>query len=264
MASTSDKITDVRNAARPNIARVLSGRASGGNTLSCDDLSGWPTASKVHFVTYQIDSDNNPVAGTQLDCYGIVSGSDITSFTVVDGSDSGNQVNDVVAMLPTAAWGQDLADALMNEHNRDGSHSDITAGSVVTDSLTVETGTILPAGDIGTNDLADAAVTPRKMLGIDLFGVTSAVAGSVPTAGTGQFYMQSGTSVTTTNGAGGGAVSFPTAFPNGILSVVICDGDGNPLRSCSLINSQITASGFGFVSSVASVPVRINWIAIGF
>lgn len=137
MASLSDKITDVRNSERPNIARVTAGRSTGDNTLACDNLAGWPIDSKVHFVTYQIDSSNNPLAGTQLDCYGIVSGTEITSFTVVDGSDQGNQVNDVVEMLPTAQWGQDLADALTQEHNRDGTHSDITADSVTTDELIV-------------------------------------------------------------------------------------------------------------------------------
>jgi len=122
-ASTSDKITDVRNAARPNSARASAPRSAGGTTLSCDNLTGWPTASKVHFVTYQIDSLSNPVAGTQLDCYGIVSGNSIGSITVVDGTDTGNSVNDVVEMLPTAAWGQDLTDGLTAEHARTGAHA---------------------------------------------------------------------------------------------------------------------------------------------
>lgn len=122
MASISDKITDIRNAARPNSARVSSGRSAGGTTLSCDNLAGWPTASKVHFVTYTIDSNSNPVSGTQLDCVGIRSGNDITSFTVIDGTDTGNSINDVVEMLPTAAWGQDLADALTVGHERTGAH----------------------------------------------------------------------------------------------------------------------------------------------
>jgi hypothetical protein len=119
-ASTADKITDVRNAARPNSARVTSSRSAGGVTLACDNLSGWPTASKVHFVTYKVDSNSALVAGTQLDCYGIVSGNNITSFAVVDGTDTGHAIGDYVEMLPTAAWGQDLADALITTHNRAG------------------------------------------------------------------------------------------------------------------------------------------------
>lgn len=158
MASITDKITDTRNAARPNSALVTAPRSTGGTTLTCDNLVGWPTASKVHFVTYRIDSNSVPVPGTQLDCYGIVSGSNIGSFTVVDGTDTGNAVNDVVEMLPTAAWGQDLSDALTNQHTRVGAHQGIT-----TDTITVTSGTTLPAGDIGTADLAAASVTADKL-----------------------------------------------------------------------------------------------------
>lgn len=158
MASLTDKLTDTRNAARPNSARVTSGRSAAGTTLICDNLAGWPTASKVHFVTYTIDSNSNPVAGTQLDCYGLVSGNNIGSFTVVDGNDTGNVIGDVVEMLPTAAWGQDLSDALNQEHNRTGTHKNIT-----TDTIVVSSGTTLPAGDIGTADLATDSVSTVKV-----------------------------------------------------------------------------------------------------
>ena len=120
MADITDKITDVRNAARPNSARVTVARTTAATDLECNDLTGWPTASKVHFVTYQIDTNNDPIGGTQLDCSGIVSGSTITSVTVIDGTDNGNAVGEVVEMLPTAAWGQDLSDALMVAHDRTG------------------------------------------------------------------------------------------------------------------------------------------------
>lgn len=164
MASVTDKITDIRNAARPNSARAAGTRSTGGTSLACDNLSGWPTASKVHFVTYTVDSNSVPVPGTQLDCYGIVSGNTIGSFTVVDGNDLGNAVGDYVEMLPTAAWGQDLADALTNQHTRLGAHQGIT-----TDTISVSSGTTLPAGDIGTADLAADAVTAAKLADASVF-----------------------------------------------------------------------------------------------
>lgn len=142
-ASLNDKITDVRNAARPNSARATGTRSVGGASLACDSLAGWPTASKVHFVTYVLDSNSDPVAGTQLDCYGIVSGNSITSFTVVDGTDTGNSVGDVVEMLPTAAWGQDLADVLTSTHNRSGGiKSGITIPSPILTTPTSTNGTL--------------------------------------------------------------------------------------------------------------------------
>lgn len=130
MADVTDKITDVRNSARPNTASVSSSRSAGGTSLSCDDLTGWPTASKVHFVTYQIDSSGDPVSGSQLDCSGIVSGSTIGSLTVLDGTDTGNSVGDKVEMLPTASWGQDLADGLTKEHDRTGTHTSVAVATI--------------------------------------------------------------------------------------------------------------------------------------
>lgn len=168
-ANTTDKITDTRNAARPNSARVTNGRSGGGTTLNCDNLSGWPIASKVHFVTYQIDTNSNPVAGTQLDCRGIVSGNDITSFSVIDGTDNGNSVNDVVEMLPTSAWGQDLADALTVLHNRDGTWK--TGASLIQPTIADFTNAVhthaSPAqGGLlnGASAITDGTITPAELM----------------------------------------------------------------------------------------------------
>lgn len=134
-ASTTDKITDVRNAARPNSARVSTSRVAGGTNLACNSLIGWPTASKVHFVTYQIDSNSNPISSTQLDCTGIVVSNTLTNVEILDGTDGGNAVGDVVEMLPTAAWGQDLADALLVTLERTGTlKDDIVTTSKILDS----------------------------------------------------------------------------------------------------------------------------------
>lgn len=157
-ASITDKITDVRNTARPNAATVATPRTAGGNTLACNNLTGWPTASKVHFVTYKVDSSSALIPGSQLDCSAIVSGNSLTSFTVIDGTDTGHAVQDKVVMLPTAAYGQDLADAFTAQHSRTGAHKSIT-----TDTLVVSSGTTLPPGDIVTADLADGAVTSAKV-----------------------------------------------------------------------------------------------------
>lgn len=155
MASLTDKITDVRNGARPVSARVVVARNIAGTILNCNSLTGWPTASKVHFVTYQIDANSNPIEGTQLDCYGIVSGANITNVTVVDGTDGGNNIGDVVEMLPTAAWGQDLADALTKEHDRDGSHNSTAFANFAS--------AMFPVGSIYTN--AAVSTNPSTLLG---------------------------------------------------------------------------------------------------
>ena len=161
-ANTGDLITDTRNAARPNSARVTGGRTAGVTTLACDNLSGWPTASKVHFVTYTIDSSSVPIAGTQLDCSGIVSGNNITSVNVIDGTDTGNSINDVVEMLPTAAWGEDLATALLKIHNRDGT---LQAGVVGTSNIAANaiTSSLIANGTITGADIAAATILATNL-----------------------------------------------------------------------------------------------------
>ncbi len=170
-ASTQDKITDTRNSARPVSTTVSSSRSAGGTTLSCLSLTGWPTASKVHGVTYQIDSNSNPVAGTQIDFYAIRSGSDLISFTVVDGNDTGNSIGDIVEMLPTAGWGQDLSDGLMVVLNRDGSLRDdiVDTQNIAPDAVTADE---IEAGAVGSTELADDAATAPKVSGVDKSNLT--------------------------------------------------------------------------------------------
>lgn len=172
-ASLTDKITDVRNSDRPNSTTASGSRAIGGDTLACASLTGWPTASKVHFVTYQTDTNNDVIAGTQLDCYGIVAGNTITNFTILDGTDGGNSVGDKVEMLPTAGWAQDLAEGLMVSHNRDGSladgavdSADVLAVNVVTTPKILDSNVTLAKmadSSVGTAELVALGVTTPKM-----------------------------------------------------------------------------------------------------
>lgn len=159
MADPSDLITDVRNSARPNSARVTTARDPDASNLACNDLTGWPTTSKVHFVTYQIDTNNNPIGTSQLDCSGIVSGNTITEVQVLDGIDGGCAIGDVVEMLPTASWGQDLAEALTAEHDRLGEHNEQAAISL----LPYIGNLLFPIGSIYSN--IAVSTNPNTLLG---------------------------------------------------------------------------------------------------
>lgn len=159
MADPSDLITDVRNSARPNSARVTTARDPDASNLACNDLTGWPEASKVHFVTYQIDTNNNPIGTSQLDCSGIRSGNTLTEVQVLDGIDGGCAIGDVVEMLPTASWGQDLADALTSEHNRLGEHNEQAAISL----LPYIGNLLFPVGSIYSN--IAVSTNPATLLG---------------------------------------------------------------------------------------------------
>lgn len=278
MANITDKVTDTRNAARPNSARVSSSRSAGASSLSCDSLSGWPTASKVHFVTYQIDSNSALIAGSQLDCSGIVSGNNIGSFTVLDGTDSGHSIGDVVEMLPTASWGQDLADAFTSEHSRTGGHGainttsitnsgSITSGSITNNGALTQTGVaiftavpLLPNNTIETADIQNASVTADKL------GTGAAVAtvatGETTSSTTAADLSTTGPSVTVTIGANGLAFvsvsanyQHTSASIEGVLYYVISGattvaatqiaGDRNPT-----INQNIQLSGSRLITGL--------------
>lgn len=114
--------------------------------------------------------------------------------------------------------------------------------------------------------IASQAVSASQLIGLALFGAGSSHAGSPPATPNGQFYMQSGTIVAATNSAGGGSVTFPNAFPNGCLTVLVCEGNNTVTNEpTNLISVQVTATSFGFQNVGAiSTNIQVDYIAIGF
>lgn len=168
-AGSTNKFTDTFNSANPNVAKVTSGRTSGATTLACDNLAGWPTVSKVHFSTYQIDTNNDIVAGTQIDWEGVVSGNNVGSLVRKAGaSDAGNEIGDIVEMNPTGSWGHDLYTGLTAEHNQDGTHAAVTATSVSTDTISEKTsahGVTIDSLNIKDGQLnSNASVVPNNLI----------------------------------------------------------------------------------------------------
>ena len=123
----------------------------------------------------------------------------------------------------------------------------------------------LSDASVGTAKIADGAVTVSKLIGIKLLGCTGALAGggASPPASTGEFKMQAGTHVGWTNANGDMAIGFPVAFPNGVLTVLAVDGDslGTPTLSVSM--ADISKASFVVSSSMINLPIRVNFIAIG-
>ena len=167
-AAITDKFADTYNAANPNVARVTSTRSAAGTSLSCDNLSGWPTGTVVHFSTYRLNTSNAVVAGTQIDWVGIVSGSTIGSLTRITGAtDNGSAVGDVVEMNPTAKWASNLVNGILVGHNQDGTHA---TNSITTANIT--------DSNVTTAKLANGAVTNAKLdsdLAAGWVGITGSI-----------------------------------------------------------------------------------------
>ena len=146
-ALITDKFTETTNGTRPDPTTVTSTRSAAATTLQCAALTGWPTATAVHFATYRTNAQGEKVAGSQCDWKGIVSGTQITNLTLKAGTDTGNSIGDTVVCMPTAAWADDVTEGLRVEHNIDGTHGAITATSA-TATGTVQGATVISTGDI--------------------------------------------------------------------------------------------------------------------
>ena len=167
MASVSDKITKVKDGSNPNVARVVTPRPANSDTLSVDSLTGWTEDTAVHFMTYRVDSTGKVVPGSQKDWKGMANKAtgQIISLQIQNNAiDDGNLVGDIVQAGPTAAWAQDLAEAMLESHNSDGS---LKRGAVGADNI---------AKDSITKDaLKDGSITADKIdfTTIPMFSATS-------------------------------------------------------------------------------------------
>jgi|GEM_PF-647939 len=143
MASVSDKITKVKDGSNPNVARVVTPRPANSDTLSVDSLTGWTEDTAVHFMTYRVDSTGKVVPGSQRDWKGMANKAtgQIISLQIQNNAiDDGNLVGDIVQAGPTASWAQDLAEAMLESHNSDGSlkRGAVGAESIAKDSIVAE------------------------------------------------------------------------------------------------------------------------------
>lgn len=141
MASVSDKITKVKDGSNPNVARVVTPRPANSDTLSVDSLTGWSEDTAMHFMTYRIDSTGKVVPGSQRDWKGMANKAtgQIISLQIQNNAiDDGNLVGDIVQAGPTASWAQDLAEAMLESHNSDGSlkRGAVGADNIAKDSIT--------------------------------------------------------------------------------------------------------------------------------
>jgi len=135
-ANINDKFTQGTNGTRPVPDTLTAIKAIGAPSISCGALTGWPTATAVHFSIYNIDTSGNKVANSQTDWKGVVSGTTITNLTLMAGTDNGYAVGAVVEAGPTAMWAKDMADGMIAEHEQDGTHGAITPTSVNTGAIT--------------------------------------------------------------------------------------------------------------------------------
>lgn len=135
------------------------------------------------------------------------------------------------------------------------------SGTTSPDGLTYPSLTDAPNGPAAIQSLANSIQTAIN-LRARLRAVNGGLSGSTWDGST-SVQMQAGTSVVTTNGGGGATVTFPVAFPNGLIAFIPVPGDGLMTSPPSNIFSQGNVAYQGIITNVASATVRITWIALG-
>jgi hypothetical protein len=148
---------------------LTANRTIGATSISCAALTGWNSGT-VHFVIYSVDTAGKKVAGSQMDCKGIVSGTTISSLQYKAGTDAGHSIGAVVQAAPTAAWADDMTDGMLAEHSATGAH-DVTKVGMLTGTQTY-TGAKTFTGAVtvddftatGTVDLSDDSIKPENLV----------------------------------------------------------------------------------------------------
>jgi hypothetical protein len=119
---------------------------------------------------------------------------------------------------------------------------------------------------------------------VQLYGVGGTLVGGSPVAATSSFMIQSGSNIVTSDGAGYGRINFPVSFPNGLVTIILTNGDSSIDRGFThVITLSVagnpwnngTKDGFAYsvavedsagtnrLYMVANLLHRCNWIAIG-
>ena len=277
MASVSDKITKVKDGSNPNVARVVTPRPANSDTLSVDSLTGWTEDTAVHFMTYRVDSTGKVVPGSQRDWKGMANKAtgQIISLQIQNNAiDDGNLVGDIVQAGPTASWAQDLAEAMLESHNSDGSlkKGAVGAESIAKDSVTKDA---LKDGSI-TADKIDFTTMPlAEKVKVKRNDTTTDKSVNVQ-CGCARILVSSPATEAITE------IQFPKQFKSGTFPVVVCTYTGYTsfasdkwtdaplgtwagatMSALKITNSSFTAAIRRFDGATLQGAYYFNWIAIG-
>lgn len=277
MASISDKITKVKDGSNPNVARVVTPRPANSDTLSVDSLTGWTEDTAMHFMTYRVDATGKVVPGSQRDWKGMANKAtgQIISLEIQNNAiDDGNLVGDIVQAGPTAGWAQDLAEAMLESHNSDGSlkKGAVGAENIAKDSIVAES---IKEKSI-TADKIDFTTMPiAEKVKVKRNDTTTDKPVNVQ-CGCARILVSANASEAITN------IQFPKQFKSGTFPVVVCtfagytpnSGDawtdtpldtwgGASMSALKITNSSFKATIRRFDGAWLNGVYYFNWIAIG-
>lgn len=110
----------------------------------------------------------------------------------------------------------------------------------------------------------------EPLVNLRLTGIDAGLVGSPPAVSTGLFKVQAGSVVVTTAADGTFNFTYPVAFPGGIITVLVAQGDNaNAPFFIEPIQASLTTSTFYGTSQdkggigLNAKTIRLNWLAIG-
>lgn len=105
----------------PADARLTAQKEKGAQSISVSTVDGWRIGEEQDFVMYEINSDNEVIAGSVTSWKGVsASNGTIANLTITGGVDRLYPIGAVVMPTATSAWANDLISGLLKSHNPDG------------------------------------------------------------------------------------------------------------------------------------------------
>ena len=125
-------------------------------------------------------------------------------------------------------------------------------------------------GDVLT--AADWNTVQQLNNNVGVYAANGAAVGSLPALTAPNFLIQTGNAVSVTFSSGTGTLTFPTAFPNGVLTVIATAGDSGGafvINKNSAVGATPSVTSWPLVAytagnSAVNTTIYISFIAIGF
>jgi len=188
-ASTTDNFMQV--APEADITYMTgTGKGLGATSFTINSSSGWPTTTGFIIAVRTVDANGNEVPGTYTEWAATQAAGTVTiNATPVYGSDqvyTAGTTTQVYIPVSSVLWNR-LINALLNQHNQDGSHGAITNTTITASGLATLNGgaKITNALQLVLNSIASSATPTINSNATNFYAITALAANTVFAAPTG-------------------------------------------------------------------------------
>lgn len=290
-----DKITKANNGVLALPTKLASNKGISDVTAELEASTGWPqdsTDGPVHFALFKVDpSDETKVADNSLSFWkATLTGTTLSNMQQTGGPILSYDLGDSALITSTPGFINDFSDAMLTQHNRNGTHKDITSTNATITNLAVTNLTVgsqVPSADWSTLGGTPGPVVHNGNLSYDVQVLGSDLTNTIqpgsrlkftrtvgaPTQctllnGTNQYWQKTGTinKMTFVDDFAVGAWIKLTSYPSSIGSIVSRYNGTSGWRFDVMANGQVRlqaynagAANFSSVQSIQSVPLN-KWV----